>query len=102
MLLAGVQPEGVYVLRARGESMIGLDITDGDRLLVERDAEPVDRDIVVVLVGDGTELRRLRLAHQTCILESGDDAEPPVIVERAALQVLGVAQAAISVRRLRK
>lgn len=63
-----------FVLRARGDSMIGAHIADGDLLLVESGEDPPDGAVVAALLEDGTvtvkrlyregEMVRLRAANE--------------------------------------
>ena len=48
-----------YLLRASGDSMIGIGIDDGDLVLIKRAQEAHDGQVVAVLTEDGTTLKRL-------------------------------------------
>ena len=50
-----------YILRANGDSMTGAGIDDGDLVIVRKQEEAADGEIVVALIDDGTTtLKRLR------------------------------------------
>lgn len=47
-----------FLLRAKGESMIEVGISPGDLVLVRKQSEAMDGDIVVALVGNENTLKR--------------------------------------------
>jgi repressor LexA len=49
----------VYMLKVRGESMIGDGILDGDHVIVDRDQEVKDDEIGVVLVGEEATIKHV-------------------------------------------
>lgn len=53
-LLATRSGRARFVLRARGDSMLGAHIADGDLLLVEEDESPPDGTVVAALLPDDT------------------------------------------------
>lgn len=57
----GWRDESCYVLQARGPSMTGFDIHDGDFLVVDSDGEARSTSIVVAQINGGTACRRLKL-----------------------------------------
>ncbi len=54
-----------FILRASGDSMVDVGIADGDLVVVRRQKEAQDGDIVVALVGTETTLKRLLLDSET-------------------------------------
>jgi len=69
-----------YVYTVCGDSMDRAGIFDGDKVLVDRDLEARDGDIVVaVLSGEGHTLKRLRISqdHATLIPESSNPRHRP-------------------------
>ena len=50
---------GSFLLRVKGDSMIGAHILDGDYVLVKPDQDPRNGEIVVALIGDEATVKRL-------------------------------------------
>nr|CAA9219791.1 Error-prone repair protein UmuD [uncultured Armatimonadetes bacterium] len=55
--------EATFFVRARGSSMVGVGIHDGDTLVVDRALEPADGQIVIALVDGEFTVKRLRRAE---------------------------------------
>lgn len=72
-----------FAIRVRGDSMIGLDIHDGDLLFVRPQDDAEDGDIVVARVnGDEYVVKRLRKRPgQPPVLESENPSYPPIIAD---------------------
>jgi repressor LexA len=81
----------VYALEVRGDSMIDDHICDGDLVLLERDTEALDGDIVVALVaGSETTLKRLyREPGNTIRLQPANSALKPILVRAEDVQIQG-------------
>lgn len=77
----------VFAMRVRGDSMIGDGILDGDYIYVAPEAEPENGDMVVVLIGDETMVRRLRHEGSAIRLESSNPAYTALVLEEDAEQV---------------
>jgi repressor LexA len=74
--LAGGE-EGEYLLRIRGESMIGAGILEGDLVVVRRQETARDGEIVVALVGeDATVKRYFRESDHIRLQPENPDMEP--------------------------
>jgi len=58
-----VHPAATYFARAEGDSMIELGIFSGDLLIIDRAAQAVDGDVVVVAVDGLLTIKVLDLAH---------------------------------------
>jgi repressor LexA len=81
----------VFALQVRGESMIEDHICDGDYVLVTREAQARDGDIVVALV-DGAEstLKRFHSEPDGRVrLQPANASMPPIFVDRSALTIQG-------------
>ena len=81
----------IFALQVRGESMIEDHICDGDYVLVAREAEARDGDIVVALV-DGVEstLKRFHPEPDGRVrLQPANASMPPIFVDRYALAIQG-------------
>lgn len=88
-----VSPHGNFVLRVRGDSMIGDNICDGDYVIVEKRETARDGETVVALI-DGQEatLKRFYRTPQGVRLEASNPAYEPIITKDVQIQgvVVGV------------
>ncbi len=91
-------PRADYLLRVRGESMLGAGILDGDLLAVHRTSEARNGQIVVArvggLAGDEVTVKRFRKRGRDIVLMPENDAFEPIIVDPRtmpfAIEGLGV------------
>lgn len=93
-----VPARGVQRIRARGDAMIGVGISDGDQLEVDQDLEPADGDAVLAELADGSRaLRTLRIIGGAIVLEPANPNFKPIAVEDpASVKLLGVVRKAPS------
>ena len=68
-----------FYLRAKGDSMIGARIQDGDLLLIRRQEDVEDGEIAAVLIDDEAVLKRVYRRDGTLILQSENPKYPPVV-----------------------
>lgn len=74
--------EDYFIIRAKGDSMIELNIADGDMLAIHRQSTAENGDVVIAAAeGDGVACKRLRIKNGKRILETGNP-EPPPLRER--------------------
>lgn len=88
-----VSPHGNFVLRVRGDSMIGDNICDGDLVVVERRETARDGEMVVALIaGQEATLKRLFRTPNGVRLEAANPAYEPIFAKDVAIQgvVVGV------------
>jgi repressor LexA len=80
-----------YVLRVRGDSMVGDGVHDGDLVVVQRAEEAKDGEMVVALVADEVTLKRIyREGPSTIRLQPSNPALPTMIAPAAGVQVQGI------------
>ena len=80
-----------FVLRVRGDSMIGDGVHDGDLVVVQRAQEARDGEMVVALVGGEATLKRIYHEGRHDIrLQPANPALPAIIVRADDVQVQGV------------
>ncbi len=80
-----------YVLRVRGDSMIGDGVHDGDLVVVQSSESAADGEMVVALVGDEVTLKRIyRESGSTIRLQPANPAMPTMIAPAADVHVQGV------------
>ena len=76
-----VRRENSYVLRVRGDSMVGDGILDGDFIVVEEHPVPDNGETVVALIGgEATVKRFFREKGGKIRLQPANDQMPPLIV----------------------
>jgi DNA polymerase V len=84
-------PEATFLVRARGESMIGAGIQSGDLLVVDRGLAPANGRIVIALVDGEATVKRVRLEGGRLWLLPANPEFPPLKVSQAdGLVILGV------------
>lgn len=89
-----IGPGEHYVLRVRGDSMIGDGIHDGDLIVIARRTEVRDGDAVVALVDGEVTLKRLfRRPGGVVVLQPANPSLPPIQVSGASVTVQGVVTA---------
>jgi len=80
-----------FVLRVRGDSMIGDGIQDGDLVIVHSVVTAADGELVVALVHDEVTLKRLfREKHEKLRLQPSNADMPPIIVDADQVAIQGV------------
>ncbi|MCK4421850.1 repressor LexA [candidate division WOR-3 bacterium] len=80
--------KGSFLLRIKGDSMIGAHIEEGDLVVIEKDREARKGDIVVALVEDETTVKRLDKKNGRWILKPEN---PDYSIIDKEFQVIGVA-----------
>lgn len=96
-----VRGEEVYMLRVRGDSMIGDGILDGDYVIVTPDPRPQDGQIAVVLIGDEATVKHIHYEDASVRLKSSNPSTPDQVYgesDRPRIQgrVIGVVRWSIS------
>lgn len=82
---------GTYVLRVRGESMIGEQIRDGDFVIVERREEAAAGETVVTLIdNDEATLKKYRRRGRSVILEPAGGGMAPLVLDAGRVKIQGV------------
>ncbi len=88
-----VTPRGTFVLKVRGDSMIGEHICDGDYVIVEKRDTARNGELVVALIdGEEATLKRFYRTRQGIRLEAANPAYEPIITRNVQIQgvVVGV------------
>lgn len=80
-----------FMIRAKGESMVGRGINEGDYLLVNPSAKPSDRDIVAVKMGNDVIIRTFTRKNGTIVLQPANISEKDTVIDAGSEpQVLGI------------
>jgi repressor LexA len=79
----------VFMLRVKGDSMIGAGILDGDLVVIEKGSTAADGEIVAALIDqEEATIKTLRRRHGRVILEPANPALKPITYDRG-VEVLG-------------
>ncbi|WP_423464253.1 LexA family protein [Promicromonospora sp. MS192] len=80
-----------FIVRAAGDSMTEVGISDGDELLVDRSKTPRDGDVVVAVLDGELTVKRLEVGPGGVVLRAESTSHPDIVVpELSDLQVWGV------------
>ena len=71
-----------FFLRAKGDSMINVHITDGSLFLIRRQDDVENGEIATVLIDDDAVLKRVYKSGDTIILQSENPMYKPIILKR--------------------
>ena len=82
--------EQSFMLRVKGESMIGAGIFDGDRLLVKQASTAKNGDIVVALIDDSATVKTYYKEQDHIRLQPENETMDPIIV-KGKVKILGKA-----------
>jgi DNA polymerase V len=82
-----------FIVRVSGDSMTGAGISDGDELIVDRAAKPVDGSVVVAVLDGELTVKRLRITSRGVVLAAENPDYPDIrVAELADLSIWGVAK----------
>ena len=88
--------EATFFLRAKGHSMTGAGIQDGDLLVVDRSLNPVNRNVVIAVVdGEFTVKRLHKRGGKIRLLAENPDFAPIELKDGQELQIWGVVTSVI-------
>lgn len=82
-------PKESFILRVRGESMIGAGIFEGDYVIANSKSQPKQNDIVVALVDGGSTVKRYKITNGKPLLIAENPKYKPIRPE-SELQIQGV------------
>ncbi|MFA7238814.1 MAG: translesion error-prone DNA polymerase V autoproteolytic subunit [Sulfuricellaceae bacterium] len=88
--------EATFFVRAKGDSMVGAGISDGDLLVVDKSLNPISGNIIIAVVDGELIVRRLIEREGKIILQpENPDYKETEFKEGSELQVWGVVTATI-------
>jgi len=79
--------EDLFMLTAKGDSMINAGIYDGDKIVLKQQSYADNGDIVAALIDDSATIKRFYKENGHYRLQPENDAMEPIIVDN--LQILG-------------
>ncbi len=84
-------PAATFVVRARGDSMIGAGIASGDMLVVDKALDPVDGDIVIAAVDGAFMVKRYALIKGRPVLLAENPRHPRLDIDaESEVEIWGV------------
>ncbi|MBP1083475.1 helix-turn-helix domain-containing protein [Bacillus capparidis] len=78
-----------FYLRAKGDSMSGARISDGDLLLIRKQADVEDGEIAAVVINEEAVLKRVYKQEGTLVLQSENPKYPPIVLTDGRVQIVG-------------
>lgn len=85
-------PESPFLIKVKGDSMIGCGIDSGDTLLVDRTKEPAHGDIVIAAINNRLVVKRLNYSYKEIMLLPENDNYMPIRIRNGdRLNIWGVA-----------
>lgn len=75
-----------FFVRAKGDSMIGARIMDGDLLLIRRQDDVENGEIAAVLIDDEIVLKRVYKTNGAIILQSENPKYQPIVVQNSDMK----------------
>ena len=78
-----------FYLRAKGDSMIGARINDGDLLLIRKQPTIEDGEIAAVLLDDEAVIKKVFFRNDNVILQSENPAYPPKVISKGNMAIIG-------------
>ena len=85
------QPAATYFVRVAGESMIKAGIFPGDLLIVDRSAEPQDKNVVIASLNGELTVKRIRMQNGgVTLVPENEDYHPRRIDAEMEFEVWGV------------
>ena len=78
-----------FCLRAKGDSMIGARIHEGDLLLIREQPEVENGEIAAVLIGHEAVLKRVHRHKEQLVLQSENPKYPPIVAPPAEAKIIG-------------
>ncbi|GIO63533.1 LexA family protein [Paenibacillus cineris] len=78
-----------FFLKAKGDSMNGARIEDGDMLLIRKEAEVENGEIAAVLIDDEAVLKKVYIRDGQVMLQSANPSYDPIFLKPEELKIIG-------------
>lgn len=78
-----------FYLRAKGDSMTGARIFEGDLLLIRKQEDVENGEIAAVIIGDQAVLKKVFKSNGTLILQSENPKYAPIICPPSEVKIVG-------------
>jgi repressor LexA len=93
---------GAFLLRVKGDSMIGAHILDGDYVLVHPQATALEGEIVVAIIGEEATVKRFHKSERGITLRAENPKFSPIVIPREDAEHFRIAGRVAGVMRLLK
>ncbi|MGH4052982.1 MAG: S24 family peptidase [Clostridium sp.] len=80
-----------FILKVKGESMIGANINDGDYVVIRQEQSANNKDIVAVDIGGNATLKRLSIGTDKILLMPENEKYQPIVVDSEDTYIIGTA-----------
>jgi repressor LexA len=91
---------GAFLLRVKGDSMVGAHILDGDYVLVHPQSTASEGEIVVALIGDEATVKRFHKTDREITLKAENPKFSPIVISRKNSENFRIAGRVAGVMRL--
>ncbi|HET9130606.1 MAG TPA: transcriptional repressor LexA, partial [Terriglobia bacterium] len=91
---------GSFLLRVKGDSMVGAHILDGDYVLVHPQSTASEGEIVVALIGDEATVKRFYKTEQGITLKAENPRFSPIVISSSDSENFRIAGRVAGVMRL--
>jgi repressor LexA len=78
-----------FVLRVKGDSMVGAGILEGDRVVVKQQSTAENGDIVCALIDGEATLKRFFKKDGVVTLKAENEKYPPIVVSEGEFRIAG-------------
>jgi DNA polymerase V len=97
------RPAATFFVKAKGYSMIGANIHDGDLLIVDRSLEPIHMNIVIAAIEGEITVKRLHYVNGKPTLVAENDSYKPIVInEYSEFLIWGVVTYVIHCAKLKR
>lgn len=87
------KPASTFLLRVKGDSMVGKSINDGDILIVDKSVKPYDGAIVIASVDDNFTVKTFYKKNNTIKLLPANENYPEIEINKGEeLNIFGVVE----------
>ena len=91
---------GAFLLRVKGDSMVGAHILDGDYVLVHPQSTAAEGEIVVALIGDEATVKRFHKTERGITLKAENPGFSPIVISSLDSENFRIAGRVAGVMRL--
>lgn len=81
--------DGAFLLRVRGDSMVGAHIVEGDLVVIKPQQTAENGDLVAAMLGDEATVKRLRVNGGEMTLVPANDAYEPIPLQGTDVRLIG-------------
>ncbi|MCD2345976.1 transcriptional repressor LexA [Clostridium guangxiense] len=88
-----------FMLKIKGDSMINVDICDGDYVVIKKESMAQNKDIVAVDIDGSATLKRLNITKNKVLLMPENDKYKPIVInEEEGARIIGIALGVLKIK----